>query len=146
MHNVPWCSGYDYCTTKSELSKVWTQQNSTKSELRFCAGSNPAHGASQIRYNEYLWQWYRLEIRLKRLSSVNHTTKAFLHHHHHHHHHHQYHHDRHYHQNTLKILKSISARFLKRAWSFWVVVHLKVNVETDGGWTWWGWDWLLTTR
>ena len=30
----------------------------------FCAGSNPAHGVSEIRDGEDLWQWSRLEIRL----------------------------------------------------------------------------------
>ena len=53
-----WCSGY----TNAQL-------NSLKSELRFCAGSNPARGLSEIRDGEDLWQWSRLEIRL-RLSSV----------------------------------------------------------------------------
>ena len=53
-----WCSGYTNA-----------QFNSLKSELRFCAGSNPARGLSEIRDGEDLWQWSRLEIRL-RLSSV----------------------------------------------------------------------------
>ena len=65
------------------------QLHSTKTELRFCAGSNPAHGVSEICDGEDLWQWSRLEIRLH-LSSVNHTTKTIHHHHHHHHHHHLY--------------------------------------------------------
>ena len=59
------------------------QLHSTKPELRFCAGSSPARGVSEIRDGEDLWQWSRLEIRL-RLSSVNHTTKTIHHHHHHH--------------------------------------------------------------
>ena len=42
------------------------QLHSTKPELRFCAGSNPAHGVSEIRDGEDLWQWSRLEIRLKK--------------------------------------------------------------------------------
>ena len=58
------------------------QLHSTKPELRFCAGSSPARGVSEIRDGEDLWQWSRLEIRL-RLSSVNHTTKTIHHHHHH---------------------------------------------------------------
>ena len=66
---------------------ITTQLHSTKPDLRFCAGSNPARSVSEIRDGEDLWQWSRLEIRL-RLSSVNHTTKT-IHHHHHHHHHHQ---------------------------------------------------------
>ena len=40
------------------------QLNLTKPELRFCGGSNPAHGVSEIRNGEDLWQWSRLEIRL----------------------------------------------------------------------------------
>ena len=38
--------------------------HSTKPELRFCAGSNLARGMSEIRDDEDLWQWSRLEIRL----------------------------------------------------------------------------------
>ena len=60
------------------------QLHSPKPELSFCAGSNPARGVSEIREGEDLWQWSRLEIRL-RLSSVNDTTKTIHHHHHHHH-------------------------------------------------------------
>ena len=40
------------------------QLHSTKPELRFCAGSNPARGVSEIRDGEDLWQWSRLEIKL----------------------------------------------------------------------------------
>ena len=40
------------------------QLYSTKPELRFCAGSKPARDVSEIRGGEYLWQWFRLEIRL----------------------------------------------------------------------------------
>ena len=60
------------------------QLHSSKPELRFCAGSNPARVVSDIRDGEDLWQWSWLEIRL-RLSSVNHTTKTIYHHHHPHH-------------------------------------------------------------
>ena len=37
-----------------------TQLHSTKPELMFCAGSNPARGVSEIRDGENLWQWFRL--------------------------------------------------------------------------------------
>ena len=37
---------------------------STKPELKFCAGSNSAHAVSKIRESEVLWQWSWLEIRL----------------------------------------------------------------------------------
>ena len=40
------------------------QLHSTKAELRFCAGSNPARGVSQIRDGEDLCQYSRLEIKL----------------------------------------------------------------------------------
>ena len=63
---TPWCSGYHYCTTS--FIKAW---------ISFCAGSNPARGVSDIRNGEDLWQWSRLEIRL-RLSSVNHTEQFII--------------------------------------------------------------------
>ena len=40
------------------------QLHSKKPKLRFCAGSNPACGVSEIRDGKDLWQWSRLEIRL----------------------------------------------------------------------------------
>ena len=40
------------------------QLQSTKPELRFCTGSNPTRGVSEIGDGEDLWQWSRLEIRL----------------------------------------------------------------------------------
>ena len=52
---------------------------STKPELRFCTGSNPACGVSEIHDGEDLWQWSRLA---KYLLSVNHTTKTIHHHYH----------------------------------------------------------------
>ena len=60
------------------------QLHSTKPELRFSAGSNPARGVSEIRYGEDLWQWPRLEISLNafRRSTIPQKT---IHHHHHHH-------------------------------------------------------------
>ena len=60
---------------------ITIQPHSTKPDLRFCAGSNPARGVSEIRDGEDLWQWSWLEIRLG-LLSVNHTTKTIHHHHH----------------------------------------------------------------
>ena len=38
--------------------------HSTKLELKFCPNSNPAHGVSEIRNGENLWQWSPLETRL----------------------------------------------------------------------------------
>ena len=66
------------------------QLHSTKPELRFCAGSNPARRVGDS------WWWGSLTMipagnKAKRLSSVNHTTKTIHHHHHHHHHDHHHH-------------------------------------------------------
>ena len=62
---ILWCHGVVVITT--------AQLHSSKPVHRFCAGS------AEIRDAEDLWQWSRLEIRL-RLSSVNHTTKTIHHH------------------------------------------------------------------
>ena len=40
------------------------QLQSSKSELRFSTGLNPAYAVSEIRDGEDLWQWSQLEIRL----------------------------------------------------------------------------------
>ena len=66
---APWCSGY---STTAQL-------HSTKPELRFCAGSNPARRVGDSRW------WGSLTMvpagnKAKRLSSVNHTTKTIHHH------------------------------------------------------------------
>ena len=53
------------------------QLHSTKPELRFCAGSKPALGVSEIRDGEGLWQWSRLEIRLNAFRSTI-TQKQFI--------------------------------------------------------------------
>ena len=58
--------------------------HSTKPELRFCAGSNPACGMSEIRDGEDL-TIVPAGNKAKGPLSVNHTTKTILHHHHHHH-------------------------------------------------------------
>ena len=57
------------------------QLHSTKPELRFCAGSNPAHGVSEIRDGEDLWQWSRLEIRLNAFRRSTTPQKQFIIHH-----------------------------------------------------------------
>ena len=61
------------------------QLRSTKSELGFCAGSNPTRSVSDICDGENLWQRPQLEKRRRRLSSVNHSAKTIHHHHRHHH-------------------------------------------------------------
>ena len=54
------------------------QLHLTKPELRFCAGSNPARGVSEIRDDEDLWQWSRLEIRLNAFSWSTIPQKQFI--------------------------------------------------------------------
>ena len=54
------------------------QLHSTKPELRFCAGSNPARGVSEIRDGEDLWQWSRLEIRLNPFRRSTIPQKQFI--------------------------------------------------------------------
>ena len=52
------------------------QLHSTKPELRFCAGSNPARGVPENRDGEDLWQWSQLEIRLNALRRSTIPQKA----------------------------------------------------------------------
>ena len=79
IHVAPWCSGYHYCTTS--FTKAWTQ---VLRRLKSCS----QHVGDSRR-------WGSLTMvpagnKTKRLSSVNHTTKAINHHHHHHHHYHHH--------------------------------------------------------
>ena len=55
-----------------------TQFHSTESQLRFCAGSNPARGVSEIGNSEGPWQWYQLEIRLNVLHQSTIPQKQFI--------------------------------------------------------------------
>ena len=52
-----WFSGVVVVTT--------VQLHSSKPELMFCADSNPDCSVWEIRDGENLWQWSRLEIRIK---------------------------------------------------------------------------------
>ena len=54
------------------------QLHSTKPELRFCAGSNPARGVLEICDGEDLWQWSRLEIRLNAFRRSTKPQKQFI--------------------------------------------------------------------
>ena len=54
------------------------QLHSTKPGLRFCAGSNPARGVSEIRDGEDLWQWSQLEIRLNAFHRLTIPQKQFI--------------------------------------------------------------------
>ena len=60
-----------------ELKPLWhrgveviatVQLQAAKTELRFCAGSNPARCESEIRVGEDIRQWPRLEIGLHAFS------------------------------------------------------------------------------
>ena len=54
------------------------QLHSTKPKLRFCAGSNPAHGMSKICDGEDLGQWSQLEIRLNTFCQSTIQQKQFI--------------------------------------------------------------------
>ena len=54
------------------------QLYSTKPELRFCTGSNPARGVSEIRDGEDLRQWSQLEIRLNVFRQSTIPQKKFI--------------------------------------------------------------------
>ena len=77
-------SNFDLLMWRLGVAVITTAQlHSTKPELRFCAGSNPARRVRDSRW------WGSLTIvpagnKAKRLSSVNHTTETIHHHHHHH--------------------------------------------------------------
>ena len=60
------------------IHKLRRGVHSTKPEFRFCAGSNPARGVSKIRNREDLWQWFRLEIRLKAFHWSTISQKQFI--------------------------------------------------------------------
>ena len=75
------------CTDPGQLLWDWpvnedinitAQLHSTKPELRFCAGSNPARGMSEIHDGEDLWQWSRLEIRLNAFRRSTIPQKQFI--------------------------------------------------------------------
>ena len=53
------------------------QLHSTKPELRFCPGSNPARSVLEIRDDEVFWQWSWLEIRLNVLRQSTMPQKQF---------------------------------------------------------------------
>ena len=60
------------------ICTVWCRGDSTKHELRICAGSNPACSVSEIRNGEDLWQWSRLEIRLNTFRQSTIPQKQFI--------------------------------------------------------------------
>ena len=54
------------------------QLHPTKPELRFCAGSNPARGVSEIPDGEDLWQRFPLELRLNVFRRSTIPQKQFI--------------------------------------------------------------------
>ena len=81
----PWCNTrYTRLWRRGVVVITTAQIHSTKPELRFCADSNRARGVSEIRDGEGLWQWSRLEIRLKAFCRSTIPQKQFIiiiHHH-----------------------------------------------------------------
>ena len=105
---------------RSVVIIVAPQLRSTKSELRLFAGSNLTRGVLEIYNGENLWQWFRLEIRGKRLSLVSHSTKTIHHPHHHHHHHHILHY------NALICGWYYLCRLLCNFWHFFIFNCFKI--------------------
>ena len=73
---MPWCSGYQWRCGVVVITAA--QLHSTKPELRFCTGSNPARGVSEIRNGEDCWQWSQLEIMLKAFRQSTIPQKQFI--------------------------------------------------------------------
>ena len=71
LHENYWKHGGVVVITTAQLHSI-------KSELRFCACSNPARGMSEIRNDEDLWQWFRLEIRLNAFRQSTIPQKQFI--------------------------------------------------------------------
>ena len=67
---VEWCHGVVVIVT--------VEFHSTKSEIRFCAGSNPAASVLEICDGESLWQWSPLEIRVNAFHKLNIPQKQFI--------------------------------------------------------------------
>ena len=57
------------------------QLHSTKPVFRFCVSSNPVRGVLEVDFDENIWQWSRLEVRLNPLrgnpSKCSKTVKQF---------------------------------------------------------------------
>ena len=67
------------CSWRRRVVVITTAKlHSTKPELRFCAGSNPAHGVSEFCDVEDLWEWSWLEIRLNAFRWSTIPQKQFI--------------------------------------------------------------------
>ena len=69
---------YIYLWRRGAVVITTAQLHSTKPGLKFCAGSNPACGVSEIRDGEDLWQWSQLEIRLNNFLQLTIPQKQFI--------------------------------------------------------------------
>ena len=67
-----------FCHYRGVGVTTTAQLHSTKPELRFYAGSNPARSVPEIRDGEDLWQWSRLEIRLNAFCRSTIPQKKFF--------------------------------------------------------------------
>ena len=75
----PWCNTrYTRLWRRGVVVITTAEIHSTKPELRFCAGSNRAGDVSEIGDGEGLWQWSRLEIRLKAFCRSTIPQKQFI--------------------------------------------------------------------
>ena len=73
------CIWTEYRDLRHGVVVITTEQlHSTKPQLRFCAGSNPAHGVLEIPNGEDLWQWPWLEIRLNTFHQSTILQKQFI--------------------------------------------------------------------
>ena len=66
-----------WVTNETVVVITTAQLHSTKPELRFCAGSNPARGVPENRNGEDLWHWSRLEIRVNAIRRSTIPQKQF---------------------------------------------------------------------
>ena len=78
IHYNRTCEGHVNLWRYGVVVITTAQLHSTKPELKFCAGSNPARGVSEIRDGEDLWQWSQLEIRLNAFSRSTIPQKQFI--------------------------------------------------------------------
>ena len=66
------------CRVALWCSITTAQLHSTKPEVRFCVGSNPARGVSEIRDGEDFWQWSWLERSLNAFRRSTILQKQFI--------------------------------------------------------------------
>ena len=76
---ISWTFNLQINLWRSDVVVTTTAQlHSTKSELKFWGGSNPARGMSDICDGEDLWQWSQLEIRSNVFRRTTIPQKQFI--------------------------------------------------------------------